>query len=608
LTRNSVDTQIEQIFCMLPCQFLQFGNFPDRLDVAMSVPDVHAVDSHGWTALHHAVEQGNKRLLVQCSEAGADIGACNNLGDTPLHLAARAGRVDLVDAMPSLITSANLERRNKQGFTPVQEALLLRQWAMAALLIGAGAAPYSPDSTASLRTLAKRGTAPLDPVLLLKGTLADPTPTGPVAQALRWRGAGGRTILHFHASYGSYQQVANLVKAGANREALDDNQRTPLCLAAMGGHAELVPLLATPATINMYVTGTKNGTPLSAAAAGGHMEMVEALLAAGAEPAEPSWYTDNPLAVAVRGGHMQLVPVLLQALASKYVPQQQGQASQQQQRDGQGTSSWADAAHVPEVLVHVVAGALSCVARDLCNVPSCCQLLELLLDQLGPELTGRIYCRVQDEPQDGVPSSEGYPLWWEYSEGIRRPNYLAEALLLGWMGAEGRRRIPARLQRLVSGGGGVQQQQQQDREQQQQLVLEAIVPAIYGQQQKAGALLGDCAELYLQHSSQDGSGVPGVAAQPPVTVATSQGLPPQQTAPNQGRVPALAQLVHGGLVAVANMHKLQHEAGVLGVTARDFTAGKVLNTFMSAWVAARSVSSQELVGAVVAAVKAAHRQ
>jgi ankyrin repeat protein len=65
--------------------------------------------------------------------------------------------------------------------------------------------------------------------------LADPGPTGLVAQALRWKDNTGSTALRFFASSGSYGQVANLVQAGDDRDALDANGRSPLYLAAMGG-------------------------------------------------------------------------------------------------------------------------------------------------------------------------------------------------------------------------------------------------------------------------------------------------------------------------------------------------------------------------------------
>jgi ankyrin repeat protein len=575
-----------------------------------------------------------KDLLLQLLGAGADVEACNKKGNNPLHLAAKYGYTDLLGC---LTTPTTLAQQNSLGFTPLQTALLRQQWEAGALLIAAGASPEGPDdSTASLSSLATRSSGAMEPGPLLKAWLADPGPTGLAGQALSWRDRTGSTVLHNCASKGSYEQVSNLAKAGANREALDDNQRTPLCLAAMGGHAELVPLLATPATINMKSwCPALFCTPLSAAAAGGHKDMVVALLAAGAQPDEPGLDHSSPLAVAVKHGHMHLVPVLLQALASKHLralqqgPQQQQQQQQvlqqhnrqEQQQGGQRTPSGAAVAPIiagQAVVLQLVTAAVMPVARELQDAPRCAQLLGMVLDEVGPELTGWVCQQVQRwlpalQGSSAAHQGPGISPFWEVFTQQNRSDYLAEALLLGWIGAEGRRRIPARLQRLVPGVGEAHQQQQEDRGQ-QPLVWEAIVPAIYGQQQKAGALLGDCAELYLQHSSLDGSGVPGVAAQashspsgtfvppqPPVTAATSQGVQPQ-TGLTQGHMPPLLRLVHGALVAVANMHQQQQEAGVLGPTARELTAGKVLNSFLGAWVAARSMSSQELVGAVVAAV------
>jgi hypothetical protein len=175
---------------------------------------------------------------------------------------------------------------------------------------------------------------------------------------------------------------------------------------------------------------------------------------------------------------------------------------------------------------------------------------------------------------------------------------LAEALLLGWLSAEGRRRIPARLQRLVPGVAGRQQQQghgQPLHGQVQQRVQEAVRAAVQGRQQQAAALLGDAAELYLQQSAPDGSGWAGVASPAPLTLVPGTGYPALCTPVQTERVSPLLALVHVGLLAATS-------------STHNVTVVQLQGSFLSGWVAARGGGRKELVGAVVAAVEAAQQQ
>jgi ankyrin repeat protein len=264
-----------------------------------------------------------------------------------------------------------------------------------------------------------------------------------------------------------------------------------------------VPLLVTPATINMYDRRNDGGTPSSAAAAGGHMETVEALLAAGADPGGHNGHSNTPLSMAVQHGHRQVVRVLLKALVDKYLQQQtqappqqqqvQDNRQQQQQQPG-GQGALLSATREEHTFCWLVAGALRCAAGELLKRPGCCQLLELVLNQLGPGWTARVCQEAQRQLQERPPLVSRW--WREFSGTNRRDSYLAGVLLLCWLGAEGRRRIPARLQRLVPGVGGTQQQQQQNPGQRQvhaqpeQLVQEAVLAVVCGRVQQAAALLG----------------------------------------------------------------------------------------------------------------------
>jgi ankyrin repeat protein len=70
--------------------------------------------------LHDAVARGNGELVSLLLQHGADPGAVDDNGTTPLHLAARNGSVVLVEAL--LAYGANPTARNLAGATPYDEA------------------------------------------------------------------------------------------------------------------------------------------------------------------------------------------------------------------------------------------------------------------------------------------------------------------------------------------------------------------------------------------------------------------------------------------------------------------------------------------------------
>jgi ankyrin repeat protein len=169
-------------------------------------------------ALRKAVVDNNKPLVAQLLRNGANMETAFESGDTPLHLAARLGHVSL---LPLLITPTTLDQLDAlwHRWTPFQVALMKGHMEAASVLLDAMVADSSNPRT--------------------------------LAEAVCRHDLNGSTPLHHAASAGSQQLVAKLLEAGADRDAARDDQCTPLHLAAAGGHATLVPLLATPFNINL---------------------------------------------------------------------------------------------------------------------------------------------------------------------------------------------------------------------------------------------------------------------------------------------------------------------------------------------------------------------
>lgn len=138
------------------------------------------------------------------------------------------------------------------------------------------------------------------------------------------------TALHFAAAQGNRNAIEKLIEAGADLDARDEENRTPLQWAeelqqkqafgkALGvalhssverGDANLIKrLLDKGASVN--VKNKDHETPLHVATRQGNAVIVELLLAKGADGNAKDWYGRTPLHVAARAGSVAIVELLL---------------------------------------------------------------------------------------------------------------------------------------------------------------------------------------------------------------------------------------------------------------------------------------------------------
>jgi ankyrin repeat protein len=257
--------------------------------------DVGAVDSQGWTPLHHACANGHAPCVAALIAAGArpdakaaDAGAtgagaaggaggaggaadAERGGESPVHLAARCGDVPTVHAVLSrpepgaqpesreaararLAEESALKRlRDADGRTPHAVAVANNNPEAAAELSDDSlhAAVARGDRAAVERLLAS-GHDPNEtdreglPVLLRAAEADEP----PCAAALvangadvAARGPGGRTAVHASCAAGAAGVLAVLTEASADLTAADDSGNTPLHHAAAAGAENCVRAL-----------------------------------------------------------------------------------------------------------------------------------------------------------------------------------------------------------------------------------------------------------------------------------------------------------------------------------------------------------------------------
>lgn len=260
--------------------------------------DPEARDRAGRTAFHCAAQSDRDegaatfadtnicRIVTLLIEAGANLGAADDYGTTPLHRAAENAHAEMVRLL--LKHGSDPRAFDRNGYTPLHYL----------------AHNHSRrDSMAATVTALIEGGANAD-------TLSHPQSLG--------RGA---TPLLLAASHAPVAVVNLLLAAGANPNFVDKAKRCPLT-EALGNAENFAALLAAGADLSSLLQ-TKGKPGLLAAAEAGNAPAVQALLQANADP-NKSYRGKHPLHAAVAKASPDAVAALLAAGAEHNVADKTG--------------------------------------------------------------------------------------------------------------------------------------------------------------------------------------------------------------------------------------------------------------------------------------------
>ena len=205
--------------------------------------DIEAQDEHGETPLHRAAAASYEAAGVTALlDAGADIEARDRWGRTPLHHTAGAGWYSTAVFTVLLDAGADIKARDGNGQTPLHKAAAITttygeprvdtQPAVITALLVAGADPKARDAD---------GMTPWD--LAPKGSNAYWLLGDPKARDER-----GATPLHYStgriwALYRNPAIIAWLLASGADIEARTEQGETPLHWAAQHGNSAFITAL-----------------------------------------------------------------------------------------------------------------------------------------------------------------------------------------------------------------------------------------------------------------------------------------------------------------------------------------------------------------------------
>ncbi|KAI8521456.1 Ankyrin repeat and KH domain-containing protein 1, partial [Branchiostoma belcheri] len=326
-----------------PAQLAHSTTDPSQLPAIYSSPQMHTTESNHDTALTLACAGGHEDLVRELMARAANLEHRDKKGFTPLILAATAGHSSVVEVL--LDNAADIEAQSERTKdTPLSLACSGGRQEVVELLLARGAnkehrnvSDYTPLSLAASggyvniiklllqhgaeinsRTGSKLGISPLMLAAMNGHTQAVKLLLDMGSDINAQIETNRNTALTLACFQGRHEVVSLLVDRKANVEHRAKTGLTPLMEAASGGYAEVGRvLLDKGADVNAAPVPSSRDTALTIAADKGHYKFCELLIQRGAQIDVRNKKGNTPLWLAANGGHLDVVQLLVSAGADK---------------------------------------------------------------------------------------------------------------------------------------------------------------------------------------------------------------------------------------------------------------------------------------------------
>ena len=249
-----------------PLHWASHGDSTEIVRLLLAAGAAQVANDLGITPLHLAAANGNVATLRLLLEKRANANAAAASGVTPLMEASRSGSVDAVRLL--LAHGANVNaRESARGQTALMWAVSRQHHDIVKVLLENKADANIRSESRAVQVMLDRG-----PRRAVKTS----------AQDARQIPAGGSTALILAAQTGSAESARLLLAAGANANDAGADGKSALVMAAFSGNTAVATLLlGAGADPNAAAAGY---TALHAAALRGDVALVKALLEKGANP------------------------------------------------------------------------------------------------------------------------------------------------------------------------------------------------------------------------------------------------------------------------------------------------------------------------------------
>ena len=308
---------------------------------------------NGYTALHYSCRYGHVDIVRKLVKHKANVNAKTDSGDTPLTLAVRHEHDNVVHALLSdsqcLVDAkgqdgytalhysckkgrismmrklvkhkADVNAKTDSGYTPLTLAAINKHDNVVHALSEYDCEVYAKKQdafTALLHSSCERGYVGIVRILF-KEDEVDNAGTNNVVHALLSdyqylvdaKGQDGYTALHYSCRNGLVDIVRTLVKHKANVNARIDSGDTPLTLAAMHEHDNVVHVLLTDSHCQVNTKRRDGYTALHYSCRNGLVDIVRTLVKHKANVNARIDSGDTPLTLAAMHEHDNVVHVLL---------------------------------------------------------------------------------------------------------------------------------------------------------------------------------------------------------------------------------------------------------------------------------------------------------
>jgi ankyrin repeat protein len=253
---------------------------------------VDARNQHGETPLHLAAERNYSSFVSSLLNLGADVGAQDNNAMTPLHSASRGPMpvLEFCTAFQLLLEhGASVDARNKDGRTPLHLAVESGRLTYVSLLLefGADVDAQDNDGMTSLHLASKDSPSDVADVGGRRTMAAQLLLVhGPIVHL--WN-RNGQTPLHAASQHHLFSIVDLLLNFGAEVDAQDDDNMTPLhfavstlrhtrsAIVADDYDVKVIQLLLVHGA-NVEAQNNDGETPVQIAQARGEEEFIQMLL------------------------------------------------------------------------------------------------------------------------------------------------------------------------------------------------------------------------------------------------------------------------------------------------------------------------------------------
>ncbi len=289
----------------------------------------------GWTILHYAAGEGNLPLARYFVLMSKTVEVPDQEGVMPIHVAAYYGKLEVLRFLLDKIQNPDAQQ-DRNGLTPLHYAVLGEQPEAARELLARGCHPNARDKNGitPLHLAVLRERPDLVTLLLDHGAEVNAsdrdgeTPLhiaaylGAVetARVLLDRGADpkagdrhGFTPLHAACATGFSRMKDFLVQEkGYPEDAPPPKEFQRITSLTRKSHVEVARLLHEHGA-DINARDQRQDTPLHVAAVTGNRELVDLLLQWGADPFARNAYGDTPLDLARQAGYEDIVDLLTRA-------------------------------------------------------------------------------------------------------------------------------------------------------------------------------------------------------------------------------------------------------------------------------------------------------